>query len=563
MSVTLQSAVERSVRKAHRRLILQRLVNALVAGWVAAGVIGLGWVLAEPWVLESPPDWLRWAVLGGAAGVGTVAAILWAVLTAPSRSAAALEMDTRFGLKERVTTALYLKPEEQATPAGQAVLADAQAKVSPLAVGEKFPVRPRPAAAFVPVLAGAIALAVVFYQPDTGRASADDSASAKKADEEAAKKADDKQKPVAQFSKPRPPELAARPKSKELEQLEQELDKMMEKWGQKQPETAEKAREKVTELTKMEDKVKKFNDQKYERLSQLEKQLQQLDRLNKDKEFEDGPAKELNDALAKGDLKKVQEEIDELKKKVKDKKIDAKDMEKLDKQIEKMKEEMKKAAQNKEKEQKLKDMIQRAKKEGRDAEALERELAKLQDEQKQNSEMMDRMAERMQKMQQAMKKGDMDDLADELEKMGADMKDLENELQDLEDASEYLQKLKEEMKKACKACSECEGDKRGQRKDFATGRGIGEGEREIDRSAKTGSGEEERIRGLFDPRGRKSYGGSTRGPAFTKRSTTELGEEIKQAAQEAPAAVETQRLPRDAQESVREYFKKLGGTENK
>ena len=38
-----------------------------------------------------------------------------------------------------------------------------------------------------------------------------------------------------------------------------------------------------------------------------------------------------------------------------------------------------------------------------------------------------------------------------------------------------------------------------------------------------------------------------------------MGEEIKQAAQEAPAAVETQRLPRDAQESVKEYFKKLGG----
>jgi uncharacterized coiled-coil DUF342 family protein len=561
MSISPMSAIERSVRKAHRRLVFQRLVNALIAAWVVALIIGLCWVLAEPWLLETPPVWLRWAILGASAGVGTIVAILWAILTAPSRAVAALEVDTRFGLKERITTALFLRPEEQTTPAGQAVLADAQAKAATLAVGERFPIRPQRTVAFVPLLAAAIALAVVFYHPDTSRVFGSDDGSAPQVDEAAAKTPDSRDKPVAQFSKPRPPELANRPKSRDLEQLEEELDQMMEKWTKQPPETAERAREKITELTKMEEKVEKFNREKYEKLAQLEKQLQQLDRLNKDKQFGDGPARELNEALSKGDLKKAQDEIEELKKKVRDKKLDETDLEKLDQQIEKIKDELKKASENKQREQKLKEMIEKAKQEGRDAEVLERELAKLQDEMQQNSEMMDRMAERMQKMQQAIRNNDMNDLADELEKMFADMKEIEDELLDLEDSYEYLQKLKEEMKKACQACAECEGNEPGRRKDFAQGRG--EGEREIDRTAQTSAGDEERIRGLFDPRGRKQYGGTTRGPAFTKRSSVELGEEIKQAAQEAPAAIETQRLPRDAQESVKEYFKRLGGTEER
>src|SRR5262245_50598517 len=125
--------IERSVRAARRRLFLQLLLNRLVAGWVVALVLGLGWLLAEPWLLESPPDWLKWAVAGGLTALGTVLAVVLAVRATPSRTAAALELDARFGLKERVTTALSLRPDEATTPAGQAVVTDAVAKVAPLA----------------------------------------------------------------------------------------------------------------------------------------------------------------------------------------------------------------------------------------------------------------------------------------------------------------------------------------------------------------------------------------------------------------------------------------------
>jgi uncharacterized coiled-coil DUF342 family protein len=560
--VSLQTAVDRSVRSARRRLVAQRLTNGLVLAWVASLAAGLGWFLAEPWLVEFPPAWLRWAVVGGLAGLGTVAAVTWAVLTAPTREQTALEVDTRFDLRERVTTALTLGAADADTPAGRAVLTDATAKVAGLRVADKFPVRPRWQAALVPVFAGALALAVVFYHPDTaGASSGDADAEAKKTAAAAnAAAADPKKQPVTPFIKPKPPELERKDKSEELKQLEEELNKLMEKWQKEPAETPEKKREKVTELTQMEDKIKKFNQDKFEKLTQLEKQLQQLDKLNRDKEFQEGPAKELNDALSKGDLKKAEEQVDQLKKKAKENKLDKDDLAKLDRQMEKMKQETEKLAREKEKEQKLRDLIDKAKKEGRNAESLERELDKLKQEMKQSGEAMEKMAEQMQKVQDAIKKGDMNELAEELDKLGGEMKKMEGDLEDLEDAQEYLQKLKDEMKKACKACGECEGDmKDAGRKDFSGGRGVASGEREIDRTAKTGS-QEERIRGLFDPRGKKSFGGTTKGQAYTKRSEVEFGKEVQQAAQEAPQAVETQRLPRDAQESVKEYFEKLGNT---
>lgn len=75
-----------------------------------------------------------------------------------------------------------------------------------------------------------------------------------------------------------------------------------------------------------------------------------------------------------------------------------------------------------------------------------------------------------------------------------------------------------------------------------------------------GQGQDERVRSPFDIKGKKTFGGLTKGQAFTKKTDKELGSAIQQAAQEAPGAAEVQRLPRDARDSVKEYFEKLGGT---
>src|SRR5437667_7576571 len=122
-------------------------------------------MLAEPYAVNGAPDWLRWAVLGGSLGVMTLLAIILTIRRAPSRTAAALSLDELFGLRERVVTALTLPPGMEATPAGQALLADAHTRLKELKVSEKFPVRLPWSSAFVPAGAATVALVALVYHP--------------------------------------------------------------------------------------------------------------------------------------------------------------------------------------------------------------------------------------------------------------------------------------------------------------------------------------------------------------------------------------------------------------
>ncbi len=555
--------IEKSVGAARRRLFLQALINRLALGWVIALALGLGWMVAEPWIQAEVqfafPTHLTWYAIGGLLAIATAIATYLAIRSTPAKPAVAQEFDTRFGLRERVTTAFGLTPEDLDTSAGQAVVADASAKVEKIRVNEKFPIRPQWHAALIPVLAASVAAVFFFYNPDTARTlAAEEEANAAKAAENKLAKQDPKK--AAAFTKQnKPPELQERnDKSEKLKDLENELNEMIRKMdNDPNRESPEKLKEKVAELTNAEDKLKKFQQEQIEKLAKMEKQLEQLDRLNKDPDFKDGGAKDLNDALSKGDLKKAQSEIDELKKKIKNKELTKEEQEKLSKQLDKMKDQMEKLDRNKEREEQLKKLIDKAKQEGKDAESLERELDKLKQESKEGAEAAKQLAQQFKKAKEALDNDNLEQAAQELEKAGASLQDLESQLQDLEEAQDYLQRLKDEKKAACKAC-EGKGDKDAGRKDDANGQGRASGNRPENKDAASSS-EDQRIKGLFDPRGKKSYGGTTKGNAFKKASTSELGQAITEAAQEAPKATDSQRLPRDAKDSVKEYFQNLGG----
>ncbi len=566
MTPTIPAPLDRCIARARRRLFGDRWLHAVGLG-VSAGLgTGLLWFLAEPWLFSTPVDGVRWIVAGAATGLGALAGTVWSFATRPSKAVAALELDRRFALHERVTTAVGLRSEERESPAGQALLADAAAQVATLRVAEKFPIRPRRSLGGVPVLAASLAAAFAFYHPDTSGAAPTTEGPAGRNPLAATKlPADAAKLPTEKFTKMVKPDQLDRKKSNELLKLEEELDKTMEKWRKDDAKDEQQAREKVAELTALEDKIAKFKEQEYQRFKQLEEQLQQLDKLNKEKEFEDGPAKEFNDALAKGNLKKAAEELDELKKKVKEKKFEPKDLAKLDNQMKEMKKQLTANKEKKEKLDQLRKKIDQAKKDGKDAEALERELAQAEAEMKQAGEQMEKMAQQMEKIRQMAQNGEMEKLAEELAQLGDQMKGIEGEIQDLEDADDYLQKLRDELKKACKQCEGKKGNGSPEPKDDAewTPEGqVGMGKRKEDKDAKTNS-KDERIRGLFDKTGQKRYAGAIKGPAFTKKSTVELGQQIQQAAQEAPRAIDAQQVPKEAQAGVKEYFEKIGGTEKK
>jgi len=108
MAKTGLSPLYKQLARVHRRLLVQSLLNALMWFWAGAILLAAVWFLLQPLVLEHPPQWLRWVVAGGILGLGTVLAALCGALWAPSKLAAALSLDSEFGLKERVTTSLTL-----------------------------------------------------------------------------------------------------------------------------------------------------------------------------------------------------------------------------------------------------------------------------------------------------------------------------------------------------------------------------------------------------------------------------------------------------------------------
>ena len=550
--------IQQTVKAARRRLLWQTILDRLGIAIAVGLSLGLAWQLAEPWLIADAPAWLGWTVLGSVTALIVVATLVYTIWKRPSQQRAALELDSRFGLRERITTALSLDERTRESSAGHAVLADASSKLESLSLGSQFPLRPRRSAIFIPILALAIGLVAFLYEPNTGMA--DD---AKVADEE--KKQDQQQvasaaKTVRPFTKQTKPlgEKERGNKSEELKELEKELNAMMKKYDlDPNRETPEKLREKIADITSMEEKLKKFNDEEFKKLDQMDQRMKQLDDLKNDPDFQDGPAKNLNDALSKGDLKKAEDELDMLRKKVKNKELSPEDREKLAKQMEKMQEQLQQLTRDKERKEKLEKMIDEAKKEGRDAESLERELEALNEQSQQGSETAEKLAEQLRQASQSMSADELEDVAEELSQAGMTMQDIESDLQDLQDSSEHLQRLKEERKAACSACQgEVESDKPGH-KDWAKGRGQGSGLREENKDAKSNS-VSERVRGLFDPKGKKTYGGSTTGPAFNKATTSELGPIIQEAAQTAPQAVDTQRLSREDKDTVREYFKNLG-----
>src|ERR1043166_181819 len=123
---TARQGIDKQVTRARRRLITQLLVRHLAIAWAAGLLLTAGWMLAEPYAVANPADWLHWAVLGGTVGVLTLGAVVQTVRRAPSRAEAALALDERFGLRERVVTVLSLTPDLHNSPAGAALLTDAE-----------------------------------------------------------------------------------------------------------------------------------------------------------------------------------------------------------------------------------------------------------------------------------------------------------------------------------------------------------------------------------------------------------------------------------------------------
>jgi hypothetical protein len=356
--------------------------------------------------------------------MATVLGIVLGRLRAPTRVSAALSLDEKFGLKERVTTSVTLSQGQEATPAGQALLADVALRVKDLDVPSRFPVRLSWSAGLVPVGAVILALVALFYEPATSQAVLPKGYDST---EPPANLAEIKEKMKEPAKKERPKPNTGRLKPEDLAKLENELEKIFSR----SVDTKEQIRERIKEMTALEEAMKQREKQMAEQTRSLKQQMQRLEQMaQKDS---DGPAKDLQKAMAEGKFDKAREELERLQKKLANNQLSAKEKEQLQKQLGDLQKKLERLAQLKDKEQQLKQA-------NLDPKTLEREMAELKKEAGKLKDLQ-ALAQQLGQCEKALKEGKMDGALESLSKAGDQLKSMEGQEGDLQELREQLARL--------------------------------------------------------------------------------------------------------------------------
>ncbi|VTU02358.1 Putative membrane protein OS=Rhodopirellula sallentina SM41 GN=RSSM_00981 PE=4 SV=1 [Gemmataceae bacterium] len=514
-------AVDRVVRSARRRLAAQRFVDALVAGAVVALAVGVAWALVEPG---------RWWVAAPLLGIAALVAAVATARRYPTRTAAALELDARFGLHERVTAAAEVGPGS--SDVSRAVLADAETHAAGIRVADKFPLRLPRSARHAAALAGVLAVLAFVWHPVTDTRLFNENGT-KPAD--LAKKTNDPVVPPMPLAQPKPPAPTPdKPSSEKVAAIRAELDRLEREAKAKQAATPQWA----ADVTAAEDAARAAERESLDRLARMESQLKQLDApAAKAEEFKQPGVRDTAHALAKGDLAKAEQALNELAKRAAANPGDPE----LRKELEKLRDAVRKAGENAATREKLEQLIEQAKKEGRDASGLEQELERAKAE---RSQPLKDLAEKLDGAANQLEKGDGTEAAKQLEGAAERVGEIGQEAQAAGEAQAQAERAGK-LRTDAQTPGGDAGQAAGQRPD---GKGGDTAQRDV------------RVRVPFtDPKGQKTPAGSGDfGNAFTTTDPAKLAPAIRDAARSAPAAVAGQPLTPADRAAVREFFERLG-----
>jgi len=555
----------RPVQQAQRRLLVGRffylLSWTLLIGLTVA-LIGLAlpkfWYLSWLQSAEGLSQWNYGWLLGGVA-LALLSAGWLTVQSLEPRLVVAAEVDKRFQLKERLSSALCLRPEDLNTPVGQALLQDAIAKAELLEVADQFQYQPS-RVGLLPLIPAVLMCGVTFL-PEASQPESTDVNDVEKVDrqqiqlmiEDAKKRKEERQQEAKGLADA----------ESDLRKLEKKFDGLLE----------EQNLDKKTALVKLND----IKQQIEERKAQLESSKELKDNLNRLKDAAQGPAKKLSEALGKGEMMEAQKAIKELAEKLRDGDLNEIEQKKLAADLENMANELNKMAQQKrEEKRRLEEELKKAIDQGDldKAAALQEKIDQAQRQQK-GIENMEKMAEKLKECADCMKDGNsgqskqgqsdspreggqgaqggksreeaadaLDEIADQIGKMQSDLEDL----QDLEDL--------EKLAQACQNClgGNCPGEPGWQ--DWAQGDNPtpAAGRRAIEED-ETG-GFRSRVRGKLQ-KGETIVTGTADGDNIAGKSASEARELVQRAMNRESDPLENQRLPRAQREHAQQYFEAL------
>lgn len=558
--------VTRQVTRARRRLNFQSFIHvfswALFFGLCVA-VVGLAipkiWFLPFLETQDHHDAWnAAWLIGGGV--LSLIAAAVLTIRKSVQLNDAAIEVDHRFGLKERLSSALSIDVNAAETEAGQALLKDAQRSAEVIDVRDQFKLE-RSWRFALPLIPICLMFAITFLPNavfestvNAGESSNVEKENVQKAMQEMQKKIEKKRKTLEATG---------------LKDALDKLNSLQRKFDGVDPEKLPDKKQALVELNDIKKEIE-------ERQKQLGGSTELKESLKKLKDVGTGPAKKIAEAMSKGDMKEASKAVKDLVDKLRSGKLSDVEKKKLANDIKQLAKEFEKMQQrHAEKKAKLKEDIEQAMKQG-DPNKAAKLQAKLEEMEKQDRQMekMKKMAQKMQDCANCMKPGggkkqnkDGGKPADGKEGEGGESKQsMEDAAQSLEDLAKEMEGMEEELKEMEaledleKAIGECKGGMNGEGKDKpkwqdgakGSGRGAGERDREEDQTGKYKS----RVKGKLQ-RGQTVVTGDADGDNISGRSSSEVQDIIRESKNDKADPLENQILPKSQRDHAKEYFEKL------
>ena len=555
--------IRSQVSRARKRLILQQFLG--VASWCVFGGLLLALVAvllpriwAFPFLVEGNRlEWWSYSWLGGTSIVSLSAAAVLTYFTRRNSLDAAIEVDRRFDLKERVSSVVGMAPRDLESPSGKALLADAASRLAKVEMADQFHVKAN-WTAVLPALPLLIAVLVVFFvggaTPEAVEASI-----AEQAARDQVKKSEDKFREEVSRQKKEAEQMGLKDAARLLLEIERTYDK------QKKDEKVDR-KQAMIRLNNIKKKAEQLRN-KLAKTDDMRKRLNQL------KDVKQGPADKAGKALKDGDFRRAQQEMKKLAEKIRNNELGEKEQEQLEKQLAGLQQQLNEHEKAKEE---LRKKIAHARKDGQSdkAEKLQDQLNGLA-ERDQGMEQLKDLADKLSRASQDLKKGNKKQAAKDLDELASQLNEMQRQQDQLESMDQLMNKISQAKNamncKQCQGqgCSACQGtgkqgqlakaggagqDGKGKSEPNPNGRGEGQGAGDRPEE-KTDSGTFDSKVGADPQKGAVVRTGSVGGPNIAGRTREEVKAAVITSLREEADPVDGQPLPRSQREHAKQYFK--------
>lgn len=569
--VSAESSLERAIYQARRRLDLARcgrLALRFLAASLTAAAIGVavlqftGRMPQLQALLSVDHAWVAAAVLAViASGIAGLFAGIVAAMWRTPLFEAAVEIDRRLGLRERVASAWQAHRDGGDRSVATAILQDATRQLDRIGsrgIADAFPLTPRPATLSLLLPLAAIALAIAIPQWV--------------ADQSASKIAQDTLQVEPNNVNLEPLTLAIQQQREQAKELPDEklefFDDLLGQLQKAQDKPNQSKKNELMQLKTVEDQIREKLGEN-QSASELQKQLSAMS------EFGEGPAEELGKAMSEGEFEEAGEQLRELLEQLDRQELDEQAKEQLAEQLEAMSETLKKAAEQMQQQmQSLQQQMEAAEAAGDNQQAaqLASQMQAMQS-QMQSMQAMSQIASQMQSASEALKSGDQQATQQAMQQLQQLQQSMQ-QMQSSQSMQQQLQQLRQQLQQMqrqascsqCKGggCSQCRGGSGSMKPDasqFASkgsGNGMGEGRGYGERPEDETDTNNYDAQVAADPQAGETFvGGKLAGPNRKNPSAMEVAAAVQAAEVEPPDPVEDARLPKHEQSVAQQYLQSL------